>query len=367
MMNVAVVGAGVNGICCALSLAEKGCKVTIYESKTPFSETSSKSSKLLHGGIRYLESFQIKLVKEALADRAWWIRNAEQYTKINRFFIPIYKKKSRSRLKLFLGVKIYEWLACSNSLGESQYHSRKQTLALNPVLCSDGLMGSVSYIDVQMDDRGLSEWLMRKAKSVGVVIQENTPIKRVGLDGSITRVDGKEIKYDKVVNACGPWAKKLIDDSDLRSEYSFALLKGSHILIDRFLANPLVVQIPENDRIVFALPHNGRTLIGTTELKHEISDQINCSEQELMYLINAASSVFAEKLKTNEVAEVYAGLRPIVSTELKVEALSRATRESTIETIGNLTNVFGGKWTSAMRLGNTVSEKIVKSKEKIPC
>lgn len=367
MMNVAVIGAGVNGICCALSLAEKGCKVTIYESKAPFSETSSKSSKLLHGGIRYLESFQIKLVKEALADRAWWIKNAEQYTRINRFFIPIYRNKSRSRLKLFLGVKIYEWLAGSNSLGKSHYHNRKQTLALNPVLSSDGLLGSVSYIDVQMDDRGLSEWLINKAKSAGVVIQENTPIQRVGRDGSITKVDGKEIKYDKVVNVCGPWAKKLIEDSDLRSEYSLALVKGSHIYVDRFLANPLVIQIPEDCRIVFALPCDRRTLIGTTELKHEISDQINCSEQELMYLINAANSVFAEKLKINEGAEAYAGVRPIVSSEQKVESLSKANRESTIETIGNLTNVFGGKWTSAMRLGNMVSEKILKSKEKIPC
>ena len=366
-MNVAVIGAGVNGICCALSLAEKGCNVTVYESKTPFSETSSKSSKLLHGGIRYLESFQIKLVKEALADRAWWIRNAEQHTRINRFFIPIYKNRSRSRLKLFLGVKIYEWLAGSNSLGESRYHNREQTLALNPVLSADGLLGSVSYIDVQMDDHGLSEWLIKKAKSAGVVIQENTPIQRVGIDGSITKADGKEIKYDKIVNVCGPWAKKLIEDSELRSEYSLALVKGSHIFIDRFLVNPLVIQIPEDDRIVFALPYIGRTLIGTTELKHEISDQISCSEQELTYLINAVSSVFAEKLKTNEVTEVYAGVRPIVSTEQKVEALSKANRESTIETIGDLTSVFGGKWTSAMRLANTVSEKIVKSKEKIPC
>jgi glycerol-3-phosphate dehydrogenase len=90
-MNIAVIGAGVNGICCAIALAEKGCKVTIYE-KTPFCETSSKSSKLLHGGIRYLESFHIKLVRDALEDRAWWIKNAKEFTKTTRFFIPIYKE-----------------------------------------------------------------------------------------------------------------------------------------------------------------------------------------------------------------------------------------------------------------------------------
>lgn len=356
-----------NGICCAIALAKKGCKVTVYESKIPFGETSSKSSKLLHGGIRYLESFQIKLVKEALEDRAWWLRNANQYTKINRFFIPIYKEKSRTRLKLFLGVKIYEWLAGSNSLGESRYHSRKETLRLNPVLSSDGLLGSVSYIDVQMDDLGLAEWLIKKAKSIGVVIQENTHIQHIGRDGLIVKFDSQEIKHDKVINVCGPWAKKLIEDSELRSKYSLALLKGSHIVIDQILAYPLVIQIPEDGRIVFALPHDGRTLIGTTELKHAINDPISSSEQEIKYLINAANSVFAKKLKTDAVAETYAGVRPIVSSEQKVEALSKANRESVIETIGDLTNVFGGKWTSAMRLGNTVSEKIIKSKEKEIC
>ncbi len=90
-MDIAVIGAGVNGICCAVALAEKGCKVTVYESKTPFTETSSKSSKLLHGGIRYIETFHLKLVREALADRAWWIEKAKQYTKINRFFFQFIK------------------------------------------------------------------------------------------------------------------------------------------------------------------------------------------------------------------------------------------------------------------------------------
>ena len=93
MLNIGVIGGGVNGICCAIALARNGCKVTVYEAKIPFSETSSKSSKLLHGGIRYLENFQIKLVREALEDRADWIKNVEQHTKIRRFF------KSESLIK----------------------------------------------------------------------------------------------------------------------------------------------------------------------------------------------------------------------------------------------------------------------------
>jgi len=366
-MNVAVIGAGVNGICSAISLAEKGCKVTVYESKTPFSETSSKSSKLLHGGIRYLENFHIKLVREALVDRAWWIKNAGQHTKINRFFIPIYKGKSRGRLKLYLGAKIYEWLADQNLLGRSQYHSPKETLEHNPVLSPDGLLGAVSYIDVPMDDRNLSEWLIRRAESLGIVIRNGTPIQRVVTDGSVELADGEIIRHAKVINACDPWVKELIERSNINSAYSLALVKGSHLIGDRFLANPLVIQVKKDGRIVFALPFENKTLIGTTEVKHESADQIICSDDELSYLICAVNSVMDRKIEPNEVRESYAGVRPIVSAETSIIALSKSTRESAIETIGNLTNVFGGKWTSAMRLGQKVSDQLLNTKERKLC
>ena len=358
-MEIAVIGAGVNGICCAISLAEKGCKVTVFEARTPFSETSSKSSKLLHGGIRYLESLHIKLVREALADRAWWLKNAGQYTKTSRFFIPVYKNRSRSRFKLYMGAKLYEWLAGQNSLGMSRYHNHGETLALNPALSPKGLLGSVSYIDVQMDDYALSEWLLKRAESNGVVIHNNEPIKQIGTDGSIAKANGETIKFTKVVNTCGPWAKQLVDDSWINSAYSLALVKGSHLFVNRELKNPIVVQVPEDGRIVFALPHEDKALIGTTELRHEISDRIMCSEQEVNYLIKTVNSVLVNKIEPHEISSTYAGVRPIVSKKQTINALSKATRESATETIDNLTNVFGGKWTSAMRLGKTVSDQIL--------
>jgi glycerol-3-phosphate dehydrogenase len=366
-MDVAVIGAGVNGICCAIALAEKGCKVTVYERNTPFSETSSKSSKLLHGGIRYLETFHFKLVREALEDRAWWIKNAEQHTRINRFFIPIYKNNSRNRLKLYLGVKVYEWLAGQYSLGRSQYHSTKETLEHNPALSPEGLLGAVSYIDVQMDDRNLSEWLIRRAESLGVMIRNGTPVRRIETDGSVELINGEEVRHIKIVNACGPWVKELSDRSSINSAYSLALVKGSHLVVDRLLTNPIVVQVPSDGRIVFAIPLGSNTLIGTTEVTHKISDQISCSDHELSYLINAVNSVLNRKISPIEVKQSYSGVRPIVSAKTSLDDLSKATRDSAIETIGNLTNVFGGKWTSAMRLGQKVSDQILKTKETQLC
>jgi glycerol-3-phosphate dehydrogenase len=363
-MDVAVIGAGVNGICCAIALAEKGCKVTVYERKTPFSETSSNSSKLLHGGIRYLEAFHLKLVREALADRAWWIEKAEQHTKTTRFYIPIYKNKSRSRLKLYLGAKAYEWLAGNYSLGRSQYHSAKEALENNPSLSPDGLLGAVSYIDVQMDDRNLSEWLIERAESLGVLIRNRTPIQRIGINGSVELITGEVVRYSKIINACGPWVKELIDRSTIDSAYSLALVRGSHLIVDRLLANPLVIQVPSDSRIVFMLPLGKNTLIGTTEVMHKISDQISCSDLELKYLINAGNAVLNREISLAEVTHSYSGVRSIVSAKTSLDDLSKATRESAVETIGNLTNVFGGKWTSAMRLGQKVSDQLLKTKER---
>lgn len=358
-MNIAVIGAGVNGICCAIALAEKGCKVTVFETRTPFSETSSKSSKLLHGGIRYLENFHIKLVREALEDRAWWIKNAAEYTKTARFFIPIYKEKSRSRLKLYFGAKLYEWLAGKNSLGRSKYHSEAETLKLNPELSSAGLLGSVSYVDVQMDDIGLSEWLLKKAESVGVVVKINTHIQSISANGLVNKADGESIKFAKIVNTCGPWAKQLVDNSRVDTAFDLALVKGSHLFVDRVISNPLVIQIPADGRIIFAMPYENKMLIGTTELKHEIADPVICSDQEVNYLLDAVGSVLSKKICASEVIGAYAGLRPIVSSKQNIKELSKANREAAIETIDDLINVFGGKWTSAMRLGKTVSSHIL--------
>jgi glycerol-3-phosphate dehydrogenase len=172
---------------------------------------------LLHGLIRYLETFHFKLAREALEDRVWWIKNAEQYTRINRFFIPTYKNKSRNRLRLYLGVKVYEWLAGQYSLGRSQYHSPKETLEHNPARSPEGLLGAVSYIDVQIDDRNLSEWLIRRAESPGVIIRNRTPVQRIETDGSVELINVEVVRHTKIINAFGPWIKELNDRSSINS------------------------------------------------------------------------------------------------------------------------------------------------------
>jgi glycerol-3-phosphate dehydrogenase len=359
-MRIAIVGAGINGMCSAVALAQRGCSVTVYERSYPFSETSSRSSKLLHGGIRYLENGHINLVREALEDRAWWVQNAPEYTKVNNFFIPIYNNSSRSRLKLYAGVKLYEYLAGNYSFGPSEYHNRKATLLANDCLSSDGLLGSVSYFDVQMDDVGLSKWLVKRAYSLGVIILDHTCVCKLSPDGAVILSDGRKITFDKIVNACGPWAAKILAESCIKSNYILAPVKGSHIIVGRSISNPIVIQVPEGNRIVFMLPCRNQTLIGTTEVVHNIKNKITCSDQEVSYLISVVNSVLHEPLSVTEVLDKYAGVRPIVSTEAEISKLSKASRDSVFERHGRVVSVFGGKWTSGMRLGETVANIVMR-------
>lgn len=360
-MKVGIVGSGVNGICTAIALAERGCEVTVYERGAPFSETSARSSKMLHGGIRYLEKGHFKLVREALIDRAWWLKNASEHTRVSRFYIPVYKHSRRSFFTLFIGVKLYEYLSSSYSLGPSRFHGKKATLALNPLIRSSGLIGSVSYLDVQMDDHGLSGWLLDRAKGLGVRVLPNTPVTEISLQGEIVLTSGDVKTYDKVVNAAGPWAGKLLKDSGIESTVGLILIRGSHLVVNKVLENPLVFQSPIDGRIVFMLPHDNKTLIGTTEVLQDLNESITCTQDEIVYLLETVNAMLFDGFKESDIVDVYAGVRPIVRTKDDFSDLNSANRESLIEENQKLVSIYGGKWTSGIRLGKSVADLLLGS------
>ena len=355
MTSVAIVGAGVNGVCTALALAKEGCEVTVYDRGIPFDETSSKSSKLLHGGIRYLEHGHIKLVKHALADRAEWLQYAPRMTHTKRFYIPIYAGSSRGKVKLYAGAKIYELLAGAYSLGNSLYHDAYETVLQNPLIKTDGLIGSVSYLDVQMDDLEISRLLIQDAESIGVKFISNQKILKIDKNGG-AHIEGQGwLKYDYLINAAGPWAFDLVSRSGIESEYKLNYLKGSHIVVKLFTQNPLVFQVEKDRRIVFVLPQGHNCIVGTTEVEVDIEERPICTSSEVEYLLNVVNSFLKKKIKETDVIDSYSGIRPIVFKRANNKSLSSASRDCQIEKIGSLVNIYGGKWTSAMRLGRRVS------------
>ena len=357
--RIAVVGAGVNGTSIAAACAKRGFDVALFDAGTPFAETSSKSSRMLHGGIRYLEQGHIKLVREALIERDEWQRVAPNATRVERFFFPIYGDSPRGRITLFTGALLYQWLAGRFSLGNSHLHSRQELLTTFPDLNSENLLGGVSYCDLVMDDKALAEILLGEARSSGVNIYPNSPVSNLTTSGTL-EANGDELSFDHIINATGPWASDVLTQANIQSRFDVEHVRGSHLLLELSLPHALVCQVPTDNRIVFCIPQSAdEVLLGTTEHPHRLEEPIECSEAEVDYLLAVLNEHLTFSVGRDRIKTTLSGLRPIAKTrQAEVSNLSTASRDSEIEVTDSLINVFGGKWTSARHLGHKVAALI---------
>jgi len=357
--RIAVVGAGVNGTSIATACAKRGFDVALFDAGTPFAETSSKSSRMLHGGIRYLEQGHIKLVREALIERDEWQRIAPNATRIERFFFPIYSDSPRGRSTLFAGALLYQWLAGRYSLGKSRLHGKQDVLTTFPELNSENLRGGVSYCDLVMDDQALAEILLSEARSSGVTIYPNTAVSNLTTNGSL-EANSDELSFDHIINATGPWASDVLTQANIESRFDVEHVRGSHLLLELSLPHALVFQVPTDNRIVFCIPQSANeVLLGTTEHSHNLADPIECSEAEVDYLLAVLNEHLTFSVVRDRVKAALSGVRPIAKTrQAEVSNMSTASRDSEIEVVDSLINVFGGKWTSARHLGQKVASLI---------
>lgn len=357
--RIGIVGAGVNGTSIATACAARGHEVELFDSGSAFAETSRKSSRMLHGGIRYLEQGHFGLVREALLERDEWQQLAPDATRVERFFFPIYKDSPRGRALLYSGATLYQWLAGRFSVGTSRLHSIPEVTEAFPGLNPNGLCGAVSYCDVVMNDEFLAQKLVNEATHQGVTLREHTVISRIQTTG-VLDVNGTLREFDRVINAAGPWASLLLAQSNISSVFELEHVRGSHLILKANLKHALVFQIAADQRIVFAIPiGQGRTLFGTTEHAHDLAEPIVCSDQEIDYLLAIYNQYMTQQIDRSDIESTYSGVRPIVRRRSEsLSNLSAASRDSEIEVIDQLINVFGGKWTSARRLGSDVASLI---------
>lgn len=351
-MEIAVVGGGINGLCSAWELARRGHQVDLFERGELLGETSSASSKLLHGGLRYLENGELRLVREALAERRWWLDNASGHATSLALWLPVYAGISRPRWMLRLGLWLYDRLAGSGNIADHRWYGRREVLARCPDLRPEGLRGAFLFHDGQMDDQALGEWVSNQARAAGVRVHTGCGVERISEQGWLESA-GSRRQFDRIVNATGPWAVRLLEQSALGSRVQLDQVRGSHILFDRPLDVGFLLQVPGERRVFFVLPYRGRTLVGTTEVRQTLDEPIACSKQEIDYLLGAYNAHFSAPRAHADVAETFAGLRPLIRS---AEDPSKATREYLIERRGALVNVFGGKWTTARALGRAVAE-----------
>jgi len=319
------------------------------------SQTSSASSKLLHGGLRYLENFEFDLVYESLRERNWWLEKVPELTNELHMILPIYKNGPRNKWIIKIGLLFYDILSGKGNISKHKWISKEQLVLLSPDLNKKDLIGGFRFSDGQMDDYELGMWVAKQAKNDGVKIINNTTVEKIDLEGNII-INGEVQKYDYIINASGPWASELLNNSGLKGKYSLDLIRGTHILFKGEPNQPYFLQAGDDGRIFFVLPYNGNTLIGTTEVRQNLSEPITPSDEEIAYLLDEYNHYFLEQKTTKDIIEKFAGVRPLISSSNDPKNIKR---EYKIEKMGKLLNIYGGKWTTAMSLGRKVAKKIL--------
>jgi glycerol-3-phosphate dehydrogenase len=350
-VKVAVIGGGINGVMTAWAFAQRGHDVDLYEKDQLMSGTSRASTKMLHGGLRYLELGHLGLVREALQERSWWVEQAPHLASPFELLVPVYRNGERSRWVISAGVKLYDLLSLGSGFPRSRWYSADQVAERFPHLKGDQILGAYGYWDARMDDYQLGLWAANKAGNAGVMFYEQTPVLKVDSSkGGVSTATSERI-YDRIINVAGPWAEKLLSGSGVSSKYRLELIRGSHVVIPGRLEQGCVLQVPGEKRILFVLPYKENTLLGTTEVSQADPDCSAPSDEELDYLIVNYNRCFSNKIGRRDILESFSGVRPIVASKADFSA---ASRESVIERQDRLVSVFGGKWTTSRALAESV-------------
>jgi glycerol-3-phosphate dehydrogenase len=358
VFDLLVIGGGITGAGVARDAAMRGMRVAIVEKNEWASGTSSRSSRLVHGGIRYLEHGQIGLVRESVREREVLLRIAPGLVRPLGFTWPVYRGARLPRWKLRLGLTIYDWLAGKRR--GSRHHSLDAggVLAAEPELRGERLVGGASYFDAATDDAGLARANVQSAVTHGAVAVnfarfESSTTTAGKADGALVR-DLKEggsarVAARAIVSATGPWQAKGT--------------KGSHIAVpQRRIGNRSAVTMisPDDGRVMFVLPSGLDTIVGTTDLHtDETPDNVRASETEIAYLLRAANFYFPEaRLSQNDVKASWAGIRPL-ATAPPGTSPSSISREHRISRDGNgVIVVTGGKLTTYRSMSAEIVDEV---------
>ena len=381
--DICIIGGGATGLGAAVDAASRGFKTILVEQYDFAKGTSSRSTKLVHGGVRYLQQGNIKLVIEALHERGTLKKNAPHLVKNQSFIIPNYKWWEGPYYGI--GLKVYDWMAGRLGLGSSQLLSKDETLSLAPTLDADGLRGAVMYHDGQFDDARLAIHLAWTAADQGATIINYCQVTNLmKLNGTITGVQVRdtlnEKKYDikakVVINATGVFTDLILKMDDPSRENIVAPSQGVHIVLDKeFLPGEAAILVPHTDdgRVLFAVPWHNKIIIGTTDTALEAHDDKSLREpvamnEEIDFIIQQIGHYLVRNPTRKDIRSVFAGLRPLVKGDSKKTAELSRDHLITISDSGLIT-ITGGKWTTYRRMAEDVINTSIKKSglENKPC
>ena len=346
--DVVVVGGGIQGAGIALAAQKVGYSVLLVEKNTWASATSSKSSKLIHGGLRYLQTGQIKLVYECLQERQWMLDAVPDLVKPNWFYLPVYRNSHYPAWKLYCGLWLYRLLAGRSPYATFKTIPQSQWSQLAG-LKQEQLKTVFAYQDAQTDDAQLTQRAVETLINNGGQAWEYTELiqGKVGAEGYQLQLQKRQqfcpVSAKIVVNAAGPWVNDVLDRlTESAPNLPIDLVQGSHLVVAPQLSNEcFYLQAPQDNRAVFCLPWKQSTLVGTTELIHQgAPETATVTPQEIDYLTAVVKHYFPDYTFT--VTEQFCGLRVLPQSTEK--AFSRP-RDTLLETHGNIISVYGGKLT----------------------
>jgi len=366
-----IVGGGATGLGAAVDAASRGYSTILFEQSDLAKGTSSRSTKLVHGGVRYMAQGDLALVREACYERGLLLKNAPHLTKNQSFVIPNYT--FFDNVLYTIGLKFYDMLAGKLSLGRSKFIGKKKTIEHLPTIRQKGLRGGVVYQDGQFDDARLAVNLAQTAIGQGACIlnyarvvalqKQNGKISGVKVKDQETNIE-YSVKGKVVINATGVFVDDLMLMDKPEARKLVKPSQGIHLVMDRsFLDSEHALMIPKTSdgRVLFAVPWHDKLVVGTTDtVRDHIELEPHALEQEVNFILNTAANYLTRKPTRADVLSVFAGLRPLAAPQTEGKSTKEISRNhKIIVSKSNLVTITGGKWTTYRRMAQDVVDRAI--------
>ena len=356
--DILIIGGGINGAGIVRDASGRNLKVCLVEKNTVGSATSSWSTKLIHGGLRYLENYEFRLVRESLKEREVIKKIASDITTPLPFIIP-YQKSLRPKWLIKLGLFLYDNLGGKMTIPKSSTINIKNEF---PNTLKDQYKTGFQYYDLQIDDKKLVELNVKDAEKKGATIIENREVIRANRNKNVWDIildDNTLLKTKILINAAGPWINDTLTKVlKQNSKKSIRLVKGSHIITKSLYRQKKAFTLQNEDsRIIFVIPYKDEySLIGTTETEVFSPENPKIDNSEIDYLINSVNKYFIKQISGDDVVSSYSGIRPLIED---FKEASKVTRDYVFDlnednSQAPLLNIYGGKLTTYRKLAENV-------------
>lgn len=371
-VDLFVIGGGITGSGIALDATTRGIKTVVFEMQDFAAGTSSRSTKLVHGGLRYLKQFEVKMVAEVGKERAIVYENGPHVTTPEWMMLPIHAGGTFGKFSTSIGLKVYDFLAGVKRIERCSMLSAKETMDREPLLKTERLKGGGYYVEYRTDDARLTIEVIKEAVKRGATAVNYAKVEQfIYKDGKVAgvqvvdQITGKTFKVfaKKIVNAVGPWADSLREKDGSKKGKSLQLTKGVHLVFDqkRFPLKQAIYFDTPDRRMVFAIPRDGKTYVGTTDTVYT-GDKVHprMTEIERKYIIDAINYMFPTvHIAAEDIESSWAGLRPLIYEEGKGPSEISRKDEIWVSESGLIT-IAGGKLTGYRKMAESVVDLVVK-------